>query len=269
MKPITATLLSLAALAGLGWAAVAIQPAPFPAYPQRPPPPETTPLPTGLPAPVERFYRQLYGDRVPVISSAVLTGQATMRIKGVTLPARFRFTHQAGQGYKHYFEVTLFGLPVMKANEHYLDGHGRMELPFGVDEGPSIDQGANLGMWAETLAWMPAALLTDPRVRWEPLDATTAILVVPFGDGEERFVARFDPDSGMLRLAEVMRHQGTAATKTLWLNETRAYGQVGGHTVTQVGAAIWQDDGRPWAVFTLEGLVYNAEVSDELRERGL
>ena len=30
-------------------------------------------LPAGLPAPVERFYRTLYGDRIPVITSAVIT----------------------------------------------------------------------------------------------------------------------------------------------------------------------------------------------------
>jgi hypothetical protein len=32
------------------------------------------PLPDGLPAPVERFYRQVYGDDVPRIESAVITG---------------------------------------------------------------------------------------------------------------------------------------------------------------------------------------------------
>ena len=28
--------------------------------------------------------------------------------------------------------------------EHYLDGKGRLELPFGMEEGPKVDQGGNL-----------------------------------------------------------------------------------------------------------------------------
>ncbi len=269
MSAISRIGLGLVALAGLGWAGLVIKPAPFPAYGQRSALVETTPLPAGLPAPVERFYRQLYGDRIPVIRTAVLTGQATMRIKGLTLPARFRFTHVAGQGYRHYFEATYFGLPVLKADEAYLDGHGRMELPFGVSEGPSIDQGANLGMWAELLAWLPAALLSDPRVRWEPVDATTAWLVVPFGEQEERFLTRFDPQSGLLALAEVMRYQDTATSKTLWLNQPLAYGELGGYTLSTRGAAIWQDDGKPWAIFAVDDVVYNVDVDGYIRSKGL
>ena len=59
-----------------------------------------------------------------------------MRIMGITFPTRFRFTHIAGQSYRHYIETTIFGLPLMKVNEHYLDRVGRLELPFGMEEGP-------------------------------------------------------------------------------------------------------------------------------------
>jgi hypothetical protein len=79
---------------------------------------------------VERFYRRIYGERVPVITSAVITGRAKMRLGPFTFPGRFRFTHDAGRGYRHYIEATFFGLPPMKINETYLDGKGRMELPL-------------------------------------------------------------------------------------------------------------------------------------------
>ena len=106
----------------LGWLGLRIKPTTLPPFPQQSGQLGTVPLPQDLPAPVERFYRQLYGESLPVIESFVVTGRAKMRIMGLTFPARFRFTHIAGHDYRHYIETTIFGLPLMKVNEHYLDG---------------------------------------------------------------------------------------------------------------------------------------------------
>ncbi len=66
---------------------------------------------------MERFYRAIYGDRIPVIESAVISGRAQLRVFGITFPARFRFTHVAGKDYRHCIEATIFGLSIMKVNE--------------------------------------------------------------------------------------------------------------------------------------------------------
>lgn len=253
----------------LGWIGLQIKPAPFAAVDLPTQPVQSVPLPDGLPAPVDRFYRQVYGDEVPVVETAVLSGRASMRIGGITFPARFRFVHQSGQNYRHYIEATLFGLPLMKVNEHYLDGVSRMVLPMGTTEdNPQVNQGANLALWGEAI-WFPTLWVTNPQVRWEAVDDQTALLFVPFGDGEEQFVVRFDPETQRPLLLEAMRYKGEeASAKTLWLNEVVDWDTIDGMPIFTTGAVTWLDDGTPWAIFTVEDVVFNADITDYVRADG-
>ena len=225
-------------------------------------------LPEGLPGPVTRFYQTLYGEQVPLVESVIISGRATMRINGIRMPARYRFTHLAGEGYRHYIEVTWFGLPLMQVNEWFVEGHGRMEMPFGVTEGDKVDQGANLALWAEAV-WFPSLWVTDSRVQWAAVDADTALMTVPWGEERETFVARFDPETGLLQMLESMRYKGEESTaKTLWLNEALAWDVVDGQTTSTESAVTWIDDGEPWAIFGAEEMVLNADVSQYLTARG-
>src|SRR5574341_2406518 len=160
----------LAILFLLGWLGLQVKPQSFAPYAEQPPELKKIPLPKGLPAPVELFYRTIYGDRIPVIETVVIKGRGEMAPFGVKMPARFVFVHNVGRDYRHYFEATFFGFPVMKVNENYLDGKSYFELPVATYENdPSISQGANLALWAEA-AWFPSIWVTDPRVRWEAVD---------------------------------------------------------------------------------------------------
>lgn len=248
-----------------------IKPASFSAYPEQEGPIETIPLPQGLPAPVERFYQEIYGEEIPLITSAVISGKVSMRPVGsITFPGRFRFTHDAGQDYRHYIEATLFRFPLMKVNEQYIDAKSRMEIPFSTLENePKINQAANLGLWAESI-WLPSIFITDQRVQWEAVDENTALLVVPFEEIEERFVVRFNSITGLPSHFEAMRYrEHDDDEKTLWICETEEWGIVNGRPTLTVGALTWFGDKEPWAVFTIEDVVYNVDVSEYIREKGI
>jgi hypothetical protein len=260
---------ALVAIFAVGWLGLQVKPKPFPAYPERTPALKTVELPADLPAPVARYYETIIGDQIPIIESAVITGRAKLRLFGLHFPARFRFTHIAGQDYRHYIEATIFGYPVMKVNEYYLDGNARMELPVSVIENePKVDMAANLGLWGESV-WLPSIFITDPRVRWEAIDDTTARLVVPFGEEEDTFTVSFDAQTGLIRMLQAMRYrEATDESKIPWRNEPLGWQTFHGIKIPSPASVTWLDEGTPWSVWTIEDVAYNVDVSEYIRARG-
>lgn len=253
------------------WLGLQIRPAPF--APGQSPVREagTFPLPAGLPAPVECYFRILYGEQVPVIGSVIIRGRARIRpFLNIPLPARFVFVHRTGRDYRHYIEATWFGLPIMQVNEGYVDGHAFFESPMGViRDDPNLEQGANLALWAEA-AWFPAVWITDPRVRWHPVDDLTAILQVPFVQQTESIVVRFDPETHLLTTMEAMRYResGVGRRKILWITRNEPGAFVPGTHLAASASATWLDQGSPWAVFSVEELSSNIDVEQYIHQRG-
>jgi hypothetical protein len=219
-----------------------------------------------LPAPVARFFQVSCGDRLPIITSAILSGRGSLRLGPIRFPARYRFTHQAGQGYRHYIETTFFGRPLFRVNEWYLDGQCRMELPVGViADDEKTNAGANLALWGESVFLSPL-FLTDARLRWEPVDATHARLVVTGGDG---FDVTFDEATGLISSMAAPRwKKPTDTAKTLWridLGDWRRFSDV---MVPASWALTWADEAGPWFSGTLEEAVYNADVTEYIKATG-
>jgi hypothetical protein len=256
-----ALLLILGAVFGLR-----VQPAPFRAYTAASAPVQMVPLPAGLPKPVERFYRQTYGDEVPVYHSAVISGRGTARLMGIVFPTRLRFSYDTGKAYRHYIEPTFYGIPVLKVNDHYLDGHGRVDLQFQVQEGPGVDSASNQGLWVEMFAF-PAVYVTDPRVRWEAVDNTTANMYAPFGEGEQMYTLTFDPQTGGLARMETMRACDDKGRKMRWWGEIVPGTGPDGQPATYV-TATWENEGTPWLAYEMEETVFNTDVSTYIRQTG-
>ncbi len=264
MKPLIIVLIILAALVLIAWLGLQVRPKAF-AMPDLPAgETQTMPLPAGLPAPVERFYRATYGDQIPVIHSVVITGRGRIRPFGVWMPTRYVIVHEAGKSYRHYFEVTIFNIPFLITQEGIIDGKSFFESPMGTFyNDPNTNQGANLALWAEG-GWFPALWLSDPRARWQAVDENTAILFVPYEDSEENFVVRFNPHTGLVDRMEAMRFKARGDTdKVLWItNEVVSPGK------PSISYATWLDDGQPWAALGLDEIRFNLDVSQYVRARG-
>ena len=251
------------------WIGTKISPKPFSSYREVSQDLGTIPIPNDLPHPVERFYRTLYGEEIPVIHSFILTGRGNLRFQGVTLPARLRFTHDAGKGYRHYIETTVWGVPLLKVNEHYIDQKSRLALPFGVVENePQVDEAANLGMWSETLMF-PGVYFSTEGVRWESIDEVTARLIVPFGEGEDEFKVFFNQESGLIEKMEAMRWKNAGdSEKTRWEAQAKEWGEVGGWKMPVLFAAQWMDESTPWLVARIEDVSWNVDVSEYIQKEG-
>ncbi len=258
-----ALLLVLAVVFGLR-----VQPAPFSPYTATAEPMHRVALPDGLPQPVERYYRLVYGDQVPAYRTAVLSGRGTARFMGITMPARLRFTHDSGQGYRHYIETTFYGRPLLRVNETYRDGHTRLELPFGVvEDDPGVDSAANQGLWAETFVY-PGYMVTDPRLRWEAVDENSAMLFVPYQDGEQEFSLDFDPWTGMITRFTTLRYRDEKLGLIRWWGDFFYGEDENGDPVVEEFTATWEDEGTPWLRVRFDEAVFNTDVGEYIQGRG-
>ncbi len=256
-------------LAG-GWLGLQVRAPRFP--PVSPgPAPRLLPLPADLPAPVQRFASAVFGARLPEVRSALVIGRARLAPTGLPLPSRFRFYYDAGRS-SHYHEIqaTWFSLPILHIHERNLEGHATLDLAMmgRVDNTPRTNRAAIQGYWAEVLAWLPAIPLTDPRVRWEAVDAATARLHLPGLEDAEAFTVRFDPGTGLLSEIETMRYRDESLPeRRRWRNRFLAWDVVNGLHVPVRVQTQWDDD-TPWATWEIEQIALNVDVTARLARVG-
>ena len=80
---------------------------------------------------------------------------------------------------------------------------------------------------------------------------------------------RFDIETGALQFIESMRYKdANSETKTLWINQALKWDVINGNQLPTIGAVTWFDEGTPWAVFSVEDIVYNEDVQEHIQVNG-
>lgn len=267
MQRVTKLILSiaggLAAVAAIGWAGLQVVPQNFPIPTAASQDLGTVAIPANLPAPVRRYLQVAFGSHVPRVDSMVTWGRARANF-GRWMPLRFQLTHRPGQAFQRDMEVTWFGLPVLKAVDSYRDGKGLTGPVNNLASGPNVDQGANLILWAEA-TFYPSLLITDPRIRWEAIDATSARLFFPLGDQQDELVFHFDAQSGLVTRTSALRYQGVDdANKQPWSATILTWQTVKGMQLPRRVAVTWENQGQPWSYWDFDGILWNVNIDPNL-----
>ena len=262
---------ALALLVGVGWLGLQIKPNPFEPHPEGTTGElDTVELSSDLPEPVYRYFQATLGEQVPRIETAVVWGRGDFSFNGLWTKVRFKSYHDPGREFLRDQEISWFGMPILRGVDAYLGGEGSLNITglFGLlnisNSGEKFDQGQNLAMWAEAPYTTPSVLVLKPRVRWEPIDETSAHLIVPFEDSEESLRVEFDFETGMMTSMSGMRYRGQEETKTPWRGEYSDWRMAHGIQVPHRVVGTWEDWEEPYVILDLEGTEYNVDLSERL-----
>ena len=168
----------------------------------------------GLPAPAERMLRRTLPAGTPLRLAVELTMRGRLRLGPLWLPFRADQILAAGRGFVWRAIVgqrlvRFSGADVMTpegASMHFRL-HGL--IPVVRSSGPDIARSGAGRLAAETVAWLPQALVPQSGAQWTPIDQHRAIVTLAHPGGTSNVEVTVD-DEGRLRSAGLDRWNGSA-----------------------------------------------------------
>ncbi|HET9458149.1 MAG TPA: DUF6544 family protein [Candidatus Limnocylindrales bacterium] len=224
-----------------------------------------------LPGPVLRFRRLAEAGGPPVFETIRLETSATIhRPRMPPIPLRITMAHRLGKAFAHDIRIGVRRLSLRFGVDAFVDGRGVMKIGSRVRSGPKFDRGALIAMWGEALSF-PTSWDRQPGLRWEPVDAETALLLIPWAGETIPVAVAFDPLTGYPARCHAERFKGDgplvgwAGLFTDWQSWP------GGILAPARMQAWWDDEPAPWLDIRLERLEVDVpiEATLELGRRAL
>jgi hypothetical protein len=149
-------------------------------------------------------------------------------------------------------------LTIGRAVDSLEEGRGAMRVKLlgllnVVDAvGPELDQGSAL-RWLNETMFFPAVWATG-LIKWEPIDATSAVGAVTAGDLEVQAEFRFDEEGRFVDFyADRYRTVGDEFVATPWSTPISAHAPLAGVVVPTAGSGVWHlDDDEAFDYIQLE-----------------
>jgi hypothetical protein len=167
--------------------------------------------------------------------------------------------HRLGYEFVHDIRIGRGPLAFRFGLDAYIAGSGVVRVGPSVQSGRIFDQGALIALWGEALCF-PASWDRREDVRWEPIDDTTARLVVNGPEGQLPITVGFHPGSGCPAWCEAERYKGTGP-KVRWRGISTDWARwADGVIAPGRFRAHWADEPAPWIDLRVRSLRVNVPV---------
>ena len=224
----------------------------------------------GLPAPVQRYFREVLKDGQPIIATATFNFEGTFNMSATGEQWKpFASTQRAithRPGFLWNGRVAMFPGVAAQVHDSYIAGEGRLHAAMlglftvaDVQGGGEIARGELMRYFAEAI-WYPTALLPSQGVRWESVDDRSAKATLVDGQITLTLLFRFDEAGLITSVHADARGAGVGKDMVMlpWECSASNYQLRDGMMVpARAEAAYLQPEGRkPYFIGNLTSMVY-------------
>jgi hypothetical protein len=224
----------------------------------------------GLPAPVQRYFRAVLKEGVPIISAATIEISGTFNMSATgeqwkPFKSRQRVSTRR-PGFLWDAQISMLPGLTVRVVDSYIAGKGLLHAAIlglftmaDISGDGEIARGEFMRFFAEA-AWYPTALLPSQGVRWEALDDRSANATIVDGPLTLTLLFRFN-DAGLIDSFRAEARGGVVGKETVmapWEGSWSNYRTRDGMTVPFTGEVAWmRPEGRkPYFVGTVTSLTY-------------
>jgi hypothetical protein len=222
-------------------------------------------IPTGLPEPVKNYMQALHGSKLPVIETMIYFGTGRIKKYGIRMPFRFKTWSIPGSSFYREVEILWYGRPLFKGYESCQNGRGSVRYSGLVStfrDGPKTDVSQFLIMWTETIL-APSSWINATTVSWNSTGGMrNCQMTIPLRESFEQLSVTFNTETGMLAEMATLRYKGDGP-RLPWKIIVDSWKPAKG-TQLPVLSIAWGNEAGPSLKVAIEGIQYNADVSEYL-----
>lgn len=205
--------------------------------------------PVGKLPQIVREFAQKAGAVVGAPAIVSLSQSVTMRFSPDQAWQDLTATHLAGTrapGFVWHAKGTMMGVVPIGVLDAYVEGAGVLNarlinvISVANSEGPATDRGELLRYLAE-IPWTPDAILNNPDLQWQQLDATTVSVTALSTEGPVTLEFTFDSAGDIVSAFAAARPMGVGDSYQDWPWGGRFsnYRQIGPRRIPAYGEVEW------------------------------